>query len=431
MQATERPRRQSAGALGLRRAAEQQARRDEEAQQRTAERAAEALEKLKRRQEQAAAREAKQQQLAEKARARAEQQAEAKRLAQEQQQAKAAEKEARRLQKERERALLEEAQEEERLLLEAMARDASMPASAISPGRTSATDKVIELLREVCLALQPALPCIAICTSLLTYVSEQAVRTVAENEPELDVAALEPLLAEEPSSVHRAFAASCMNLLNEGYAEGKKFPKSQLAEAEAVAACCVGGPGALRELKLAFCELHSGPPPAPPPPAGWGAAVLAMWDEVLRIFCDLNQPAEANTLKPSKPLQKSIKRNEVSVYTLLHTVTLSIHHSVPGVSGDFQPQSSFPRRSSCSKSASSLHMTAIAGPTFILEKPVLSTCSALRNQNARRWPCCFARCSSLAWNSRKVCHFTGTAAGPSDNGAAIAASQSAPKWAGI
>ena len=253
--------------MGLRRAAEQQERRDEEVRQRTAERAAEAMEKLKRRQEQAAARDTKQQ-LAEKARVCAEQKAEAKRLAQEQQQAKAAEKEARRLQKEREKALLEEAQEEERLLSEAMARDASMPASALSPGRTSSTDKMLELLREVHLALQPALPCIAIFTSFLTYVSEQAVRTVAENDPELDIAALEPLLAEEPSSVHRAFAASCMNLLNEGYAEGKKLPKSQLAEAEAVAACCVGGPGALRELKLAFCELHSGPPPAPPPPAG-------------------------------------------------------------------------------------------------------------------------------------------------------------------
>ena len=69
------------------------------------------------------------------------------------------------------------------------------------------------------------------------------------------MAALEPLLGDAPSASLLTFAAKCKEVLNNGYSEGKKFPKSQAHEAECVAACCTGGPTVLRELKLAFCHL--------------------------------------------------------------------------------------------------------------------------------------------------------------------------------
>ena len=136
----------------------------------------------------------------------------------------------------------------------------------------------------------------------------QAAKEVAEKLPEINMAALEPLLGDAPSASLLTFAAKCKEVLNNGYSEGKKFPKSQAHEAECVAACCTGGPTVLRELKLAFCHLHSGPPPAPSPPAGWGAAMLALWGEVLRIFCNLNQPSAADSpaLEEAQPVDKAV-----------------------------------------------------------------------------------------------------------------------------
>ena len=55
----------------------------------------------------------------------------------------------------------------------------------------------------------------------------QAAKEVAEKSPEISMAALEPLLGDAPSVSLLTFAAKCKEVLNDGYSEGKKFPKSR------------------------------------------------------------------------------------------------------------------------------------------------------------------------------------------------------------